>query len=66
MKSMNKINRQWFKMQYDIITYSGKSSKKVRTALGHFLYDLGIFKFNRKLTLKEYKCVTNKIKELYG
>lgn len=53
-------------MQYDIITYNGKSSKKVRTALGHFLHYLGIFKFNRKLTLKEYKYVTNKIKELYG
>lgn len=66
MKNMDKINKKWFKMQFDIITYNGKSSKKVRTALGHFLYDLGIFKFNRKLTLREYKCVTNKIKELYG
>lgn len=53
-------------MKYDSITYSGKSNKKVRTSLGHFLYDLGIFKFDRKLTIKEYNQVTNKIKELYG
>lgn len=66
MKNINKINRQWFKMKYDKITYAGKSSKKVRTSLGHFLYDLGIFKFDRKLTIKEYNQVTNKIKELYG
>jgi len=66
MKSMNKINKQWFKMKYDIITYNGKSNKKVRTSLGHFFYKLGIFRFNRKLTVNEFKHVTNKIKELYG
>lgn len=53
-------------MKYDIITYNGKSNKKVRTSLGHFFYKLGIFRFNRKLTVNEFKHVTNKIKELYG
>lgn len=53
-------------MQFDIITYNGKSSKKVRTALGHFLYEQGIFKFNRKLSIEEYNYATNKIKQIYG
>lgn len=53
-------------MQYDIITFNGKNNKKIRTALGHFLYEQGIFKFDRKLTIDEFNCVTNKIKELYG
>lgn len=66
MKNMNKINKKWFKMQFDIITYNNKSNKKVRTALGHFLYEQGIFKFDRKLSINEYNYVTNKIKEIYG
>lgn len=53
-------------MQFDIITYSNKSSKRVRTALGRFLYEQGIFKFNRKLSVEEYNYVTNKIKQIYG
>lgn len=66
MKFMNKINKKWFKMQFDIITYNNKSNKKVRTALGHFLYEQGIFKFDRKLSINEYNYVTNKIEEIYG
>lgn len=53
-------------MQFDIITYNSKSNKKVRTVLGHFLYEQGIFKFNRKLSIDEYNYVTNKIKQIYG
>lgn len=66
LKFMNKINKKWFKTQFDIITYNNKSNKKVRTALGHFLYEQGIFKFDRKLSIDEYNYVINKIKEIYG
>lgn len=66
MKNMNKINRQWFKMKYDRITRSGKSTRKVRNNLASFLYRVGIYKHNKRLTLAEYDYVTNKIKELYG